>query len=47
MRGWACLWLVLGVLTWGTGIAEAGCAPERFEGNDYTVCRFDLRKEKL
>ena len=47
MRGWACLWLVLGVLTWGASLAEAGCVPDRFEDNDYTVCRFDLRKEKL
>lgn len=27
--------------------AEAACAPERFEGNDYTVCRFDLRQDHL
>jgi uncharacterized protein YigE (DUF2233 family) len=40
-------WLVVCVLLWGAGTAEAGCAPERFEDNDYTVCRFDLRQENL
>ena len=27
--------------------AEAGCAQESFEGNTYTVCRFDLRQDHL
>jgi uncharacterized protein YigE (DUF2233 family) len=47
MRGWAFLWLVLASLIMGSGAARAGCAPERFEDNDYTVCRFDLRQEHL
>ena len=47
MRRAVWLWLVLCALFWGAGAAEAGCAPERFEGNDYTICRFDLRQEKL
>jgi uncharacterized protein YigE (DUF2233 family) len=38
---------MLCALLWGTAGAEAGCVPERFEDNDYTVCRFDLRQEKL
>jgi uncharacterized protein YigE (DUF2233 family) len=38
---------MLFALMWGAGEAEAGCAPERFEDNDYTICRFDLRKEDL
>jgi uncharacterized protein YigE (DUF2233 family) len=29
------------------GAAFAGCAPVEFEGFSYTVCRFDLRKERL
>lgn len=41
------LWLiVLGVLL-GAVQAEAACVAESFEGNDYTVCRFDLRKDHL
>ncbi len=47
MRRRAWLWLVLCALTWGAGTAEAGCAPARFEDNDYTICRFDLRQESL
>ena len=47
MRRWASLWLVLASLVWGAGSAGAGCAPERFEDNDYTICRFDLREEQL
>jgi uncharacterized protein YigE (DUF2233 family) len=47
MRRRAWLWLVFFALTWGAGEAGAGCAPERFEDNDYTICRFDLRKEDL
>ncbi len=47
MRRRAWLWLMLFALLWGAGEAEAGCAPERFEDNDYTICRFDLRKEDL
>lgn len=47
MRRRAWLGLVLSALLWGTGHAEAGCAPDSFEGNDYTVCRFDLRQDSL
>jgi uncharacterized protein YigE (DUF2233 family) len=47
MRRRAWLWLMVFALMWGAGEAEAGCAPERFEDNDYTICRFDLREEKL
>lgn len=41
------LWLVLAVVCLGAGGAEASCAPERFEENDYTICRFDLRQDAL
>jgi uncharacterized protein YigE (DUF2233 family) len=41
------LLLLLLALFAGAGKAEAGCAPQRFENNDYTVCRFDLRQERL
>jgi uncharacterized protein YigE (DUF2233 family) len=44
-RAWVCL--ALCALLWGTHAAAAGCAPDRFEGNDYTVCRFDLREDTL
>jgi uncharacterized protein YigE (DUF2233 family) len=47
MRRGAWLCLVLCALLWGAGGAAAGCSPERFEDNDYTVCRFDLRRERL
>lgn len=47
MRRWGWLCLLLAALAWAPGPAAAGCAPERFEDNDYTVCRFDLRQEKL
>ena len=30
-----------------TGPVEAGCVEESFEGNDYAVCRFDLREDHL
>jgi uncharacterized protein YigE (DUF2233 family) len=38
---------MLFALPWAAGHAEAGCAPDSFEGNDYTVCRFDLRQDSL
>lgn len=44
-RAW--LLLMLLALFWGSRGAEAGCAPDRFEGNDYTICRFDLRMDSL
>lgn len=47
MRRWGWLCLLLAALAWGSGAAEAGCEPVRFEDNDYTVCRFDLREEQL
>ena len=41
------LWLlVLGLLI-GAARAEAACTAENYEGNDYTVCRFDLRQDHL
>ena len=47
MRRGGLLWLVLGMLTLAATPSSAGCAYERFEDHDYTVCRFDLRREKL
>ena len=47
MRRAAGLCLLLCVMLLGAGPAAAACAPESFEGNDYTVCRFDLRKDPL
>ena len=44
-RAW--LLLMLFALLWGARSAEAGCEAESFEGNDYTICRFDLRQESL
>jgi len=46
--GWAArlIGAVLAVLLC-TARAEAHCAAQSFEGNDYTVCRFDLRKDRL
>ena len=41
------LWLLLLAFLAGVQGAEAACAPDSFEGNDYTVCRFDLRQEPL
>ncbi len=41
-------WLVLLAALLVSGApAEASCAPERFEGNAYTICRFDLRQDRL
>ena len=47
VRGLWRLFLAVCVLLVGAGAAEAACAPESFEGNDYTVCRFDLRQDRL
>lgn len=47
MRRWGWLCLLLAALALAPATAEAGCGPARFEDNDYTVCRFDLRREKL
>lgn len=47
MRRAVGLWLLIQALWLGPAAAEAACAPERFEGNDYTVCRFDLRQDHL
>jgi uncharacterized protein YigE (DUF2233 family) len=47
MRRWGWLCLLLAALAWGSAAAEAGCEPLRFEDSDYTVCRFDLRREQL
>lgn len=41
------LWLVLLAVLLGAARAEAACATESYEGNDYTVCRFDLRQDHL
>lgn len=41
------LWFAVLVLLLGAVHAHAACAPESFEGNDYTVCRFDLRNDHL
>lgn len=40
------LLVVVGVLL-GTVRAHAACEPQSFEGNAYTVCRFDLRQDHL
>jgi uncharacterized protein YigE (DUF2233 family) len=41
-------WLFLAVaLLVSTAPAKATCAEESFEGNDYTICRFDLRQDRL
>ena len=39
------LWLLLLAALFGAAQAEAACMAETFEGNDYTVCRFDLRHD--
>jgi uncharacterized protein YigE (DUF2233 family) len=44
-RAW--LLFMLFALFLGVKSAEAGCAPDSFEGADYTVCRFDLRQDSL
>ena len=41
------LWLLLLACFAGVQGAVAACAPESFVGNDYTVCRLDLRQEAL
>ena len=41
------LWLLVLGLLLGTARAEAACIAESYEGNDYTVCRFDLRQDHL
>ena len=41
------LWLLAALLLLPAGAAQAACAPERFEGNDYVICRFDLRQDAL
>ena len=42
------LWFAVAMLFLAAGgPARAGCAGESFEGNDYTVCRFDLRRDPL
>ena len=41
-------WLVvLALWCLAAAPAHAACATETFEGNAYTICRFDLRKEPL
>jgi uncharacterized protein YigE (DUF2233 family) len=34
-------------LLWGLGGARAACVTESFESADYTICRFDLRQDRL
>jgi len=41
------LWLLAALLLLPAGAAQAACAPERFEDNDYVICRFDLRQDAL
>ncbi len=41
------LWLMAALLLLPAGVAQAACAPERFEGSDYVICRFDLRQDAL
>ena len=47
MRRAARLWLVVLGLLVGAAGAEAGCVKDSYEGNGYTVCRFDLRQDHL
>ncbi|MCA3554706.1 phosphodiester glycosidase family protein [Aestuariivirga sp.] len=47
MAGALRLWLLLLAVLIGAARAEATCTAESFEGNDYTVCRFDLRQDRL
>ena len=41
------LWLLVLAVLIGTTQAEAACMSQSYAGNDYTVCRFDLRKDHL
>lgn len=41
------LWLLVLAVIIGAARAEAACMSESYEGNDYTVCRFDLRQDHL
>ena len=41
------LWLLVLGLLLGAARAEAACTAETYDGNDYTVCRFDLRQDHL
>jgi uncharacterized protein YigE (DUF2233 family) len=41
------LWALGCMVLVGAGPASAACAPELFEGNRYTICRFDLRQDEL
>ncbi len=46
--GGACrLWLFVLAVLLGAARAEAACEAESYDGNNYTVCRFDLRKDHL
>lgn len=47
MGGAVRLWLVVLGLLLGVARAEAACTAETYEGNGYTVCRFDLRQDHL
>lgn len=47
MGGAVRLWLVVLALLIGTARAEAACTAEIYEGNAYTICRFDLRQDHL
>jgi uncharacterized protein YigE (DUF2233 family) len=38
--------LILALLVTAAPV-RAACAEETFEGNDYTICRFDLRQDRL
>ena len=41
------LWLVLFAVLLGAAEARAACSQESFEGNGYTICRFNLRQDHL
>ncbi|MCA3560089.1 MAG: phosphodiester glycosidase family protein [Aestuariivirga sp.] len=41
------LWLLVLAVLVGAARADAACTAETYEGNDYTVCRFDLRQDHL
>ena len=47
MGGAIRLWLLVLAVLIGAARAEAACTAETYEGNDYTVCRFDLRQDHL
>lgn len=44
MKGWGA-WAL--ALTLAPGLASAACAPMSYDGDDYTVCSFDARRDEI